>query len=53
MKKALDLAGEDECYVILNKYWWASPKILDEAKLEADSWKEISMGEIYIFKYKK
>lgn len=51
MHKAMELAGADEGYFILNKYWWAFPKILDEAKFEAEAWKEIGNGEVYVFKY--
>lgn len=53
MAKAMDLAGVNEGYFVLNKYWWAFEKILAEAKLEAASWEEIDKGEIYIFKYLK
>lgn len=53
MIKAMDFAGVNEGYFILNKYWWAFPKILDEAKLEADKWQKIGNGDIYIFEYKK
>jgi len=53
MLKAMDFAGVGQSYFVLNKYWWAFPKILAEAKLEADSWTEIKDGEIYIFKYSK
>lgn len=53
MFKAMDLAGVDKGYFVLNDYWWAFPKILAEAKLEADSWREINGGKIYIFKYEK
>lgn len=53
MQKAMDLAGVKVGYFILNKYWWAFPKILDEAKFEAQAWKEIGNGEIYVFKYLK
>lgn len=53
MAEAMNLTGVNQSYFILNKYWWAFPKILAEAKLEADSWTEIGQGEIYIFKYKR
>lgn len=53
MISAMEFSGVDEAYFILNKYWWAFPKLLEEAKLEADSWKEINHGNIYIFKYTK
>ena len=51
--RAMDLAGVNEGYFVLNKYWWAFKKILDEAKLSADSFEEIDSGEVYIFKYIK
>jgi hypothetical protein len=50
---AMDLAGVRESYFVLNKYWWAFPKILAEAKLSADSWREIGDGKIFVFLYKK
>jgi hypothetical protein len=53
MIKAMELAGVKEGYFVLNKYWWAFPKLLEEAKLEADSWEEIDRGRVYIFKYAK
>lgn len=53
MFRALDLAGVNQGYFVLNKYWWAFKKILDEAKLSADSWQEIDNEEIFVFKYIK
>jgi hypothetical protein len=53
VQAAMDLAGVDKGYFVLNKYWWAYKKIADEAKLEADSWYEIDNGELIIFKYSK
>ncbi|PLX21936.1 hypothetical protein C0584_01195 [Candidatus Parcubacteria bacterium] len=49
--KALDLVNINELYFVLNKYWWAFPKLLEEAKLEADSFKEFGDGDVYVFKY--
>lgn len=51
VKSALELTGAKTGYFVLNKYWWAFPKISAEAKLEADSWEEIDDGEVIIFKY--
>lgn len=51
--EAMNLAGVNEAYFVLNKYWWAFDKIKEEAKLEADSWHEIDDGEIIIFQYTK
>lgn len=53
MLKAMDLTGVNEGYFVLNKYWRAFPKILDEAKLSADSWQKIGGGQVYAFKYEK
>lgn len=51
MKQAVDLAGVEKGYLVLNKYWWAFEKIKEEAKLEADSYKIIDKGKIYIFEF--
>lgn len=49
--KAMDFAGVNKVYFVLNKYWGAFPKILDEAKLEANAWHKINEGEVYVFEY--
>jgi len=51
--EAMNLAGVNEAYFVLNKYWYASPKILEESKLEADSWQSIGNGEVFVFKYQR
>ena len=51
MNAAMDLVGVKKGYFILNKYWWAFPKILEEAKFEADDWKDFGNGEVYVFEY--
>ena len=53
MTGAMDLARVDGGYFVLNKYWWAFPKILDEAKFAADSWKSFGDGQVYVFKFKR
>ena len=53
MLAAMDLAGVNQGYFVLNKYWWAFTKILEEAKLKADSWQVIDNGEVFVFKYEK
>ena len=53
MLKAMGLADAATGYFVLNKYWWAFPKILAEAKLSSNGWQLIDDGEIYIFKYTK
>lgn len=53
MAAAMDLAGVNKGYFVLNDYWWASSKIIDEAKLAADSYKEFKNGAVTVFVYKK
>ncbi|MCK5416598.1 hypothetical protein KAI92_04180 [Candidatus Parcubacteria bacterium] len=53
MIEAMNFAGVNESYFILNKYWWAFEKIKKEASLAADHIEEIDDGEIVIFKYIK
>lgn len=53
MFRAMDLTGVNESYFVLNRYWWAFAKILDEAKLSASSWQAINNGEVFVFKYER
>lgn len=53
MLKAMDLVGVNEAYFVINKYWKDSRKIIENAKLEADEFKSINNGEIYIFRYER
>lgn len=53
MGAALDLAGVNEGYLIINKYWYQSDRIINAAKLSADSWQTLDNGNIYIFKYQR
>ncbi|MFA5184259.1 MAG: hypothetical protein WC456_01915 [Patescibacteria group bacterium] len=47
---ACALAGVDEAYLIVNKYWYQSSRIINEAKLRASEWWTIN-NEVYIFRY--
>jgi hypothetical protein len=53
MLKAMEFSQTKRAYLIINKYWWASDKIIAEAKLSADFWQKIDDGKIYIFEYRK
>lgn len=53
IEAAMDLTETREAYFVLNKYWWAFPKILEEAKIEADFTQEFDNGNVYVFKYNK
>jgi len=52
MLNALDLAGVNTGYLVINKYWYQSGRIINEAKLAADKWWTIN-NEVYIFKYQR
>ncbi|MFA6106469.1 MAG: hypothetical protein WC745_02215 [Patescibacteria group bacterium] len=51
INKAMNLADVKTGYFVLNKYWFEFPKVLDEAKLSADSFKAFCNGQDYVFKY--
>lgn len=51
MRQAMDLAGVNQGFFVLNKYWYQFPKLLAEAQLSAKSWQSINNGQVYIFKY--
>lgn len=50
MAQARNLAGVDESYLVVNLYWFQSARVINAAKLTANSWENIN-NEIYIFKY--
>ncbi len=50
MASARALVGVKESYLIVNKYWFQSDRVISAAKLSADSWQTIN-NEVYIFKY--
>jgi hypothetical protein len=52
MQKAMALTGTKEAYLVINKYWHDSGKIIKAAKLSANSWQELGNNDIFIFKYK-
>jgi hypothetical protein len=52
MLRALDRVGVDEGFLIVNKYWYQSGQVINQAKLTADSWRDID-GEVYIFGYRR
>lgn len=45
------LAGTDSVYFVLNKYWQDFPKLLEEAKLSAKSYKSFADNSVYVFSY--
>ncbi len=53
MLQAMNLAGVNEGFFVLNKYWTDFVKIRDEAKLSSDKWWSIGNGDVYVFEYKR
>ncbi|MCU0679942.1 MAG: hypothetical protein MUF50_01390 [Planctomycetes bacterium] len=51
MKEIMAWLKVKNAYLVINKYWWASDKIIEEAKLEAQSWQNIDNGTVWVFKY--
>jgi hypothetical protein len=49
--EAMNLAGVDQCWLVVNDYWTNSKKIIENAKLTADDWQSIDGGANYIFRY--
>lgn len=52
MINAMDLTGVDNGYLVVNKYWYQSGRIINEAKLIADNWWTIN-DQVFIFKYQR
>lgn len=48
--EAMTLVGVKKAYLVVNRYWHQSGRIINEAKLAADKWRTIN-NEIYIFEY--
>jgi hypothetical protein len=50
---AMDLAGVDVAYFVVNDYWWKSDEVIENAKHEADEWFSLGDGQITIFRFTK
>jgi hypothetical protein len=53
MVKAMDIAGSDEAYFVLNRYWNNFEKIAAQARDSADSVTSISDGRVLVFIYRR
>lgn len=51
IKKAMDLAGVKLGYLVVNKYWYQSGRVISEAKLTAQRWWTVN-NDVYIFEYR-
>ena len=50
-KKAMNLAGVDTAYFVVNDYWFLADKIIENAKREANDWVAIDNGATTVFEY--
>lgn len=50
--EAMNFAQVNKGYLVINKYWNRSAELINEAKIEADSWQNIN-DEVFVFYYKK
>jgi hypothetical protein len=53
MVAAMNLAGVDTAYFVVNSYWANSQKIIEGAKKTADDWREFGDGQVWVFLYKR
>ena len=52
LEGAFKLTGADESYLVINKYWNQSGRIIIEAKVNSNKWWQKS-DQVYIFKYNR
>jgi hypothetical protein len=53
MVKAMDIAGVNQAFFIVNDYWTGANKTIAAARTQADSWFPVDDGKNIIFFYKK
>lgn len=53
INKAMDLAGVNQAYLVINNYWTDAAKIIPQLLPLADNWQEIDGGKNYIFYFHK
>jgi len=51
VREAAKLTGVNDVYFVLNKYWYAFPKVMSEAELSADAWKSFGDNDVIVYKY--
>ncbi len=53
MEQAMELAGVEESYFAVNRYWWGFDQIVQWTKLIADDYYVIGNEDVYIFYFTK
>ncbi|HBU27639.1 TPA: hypothetical protein DEB00_00805 [Candidatus Uhrbacteria bacterium] len=49
--RAMDLAGVNKLYFVINDYWWSAERAIERAKLSTDTWFLIDNGATTVFVY--
>lgn len=52
MNEAMTKTGVSESWLVVSRSWWASEKIIGEAKELSDYWNKTPDGQIYFFRFK-
>jgi len=53
IEEAMDLAGVNHAYFVMNDYWFDADKIIESAKQTADHWFAVDGGAVTIFEYQR
>lgn len=51
--EAMDLAGVDRAYFVVNDYWWSAERAVERAKLSTEDWFLIDDGATTVFVYER
>jgi hypothetical protein len=51
VKELLSQVEADNAYLVVNDYWWAYERIINEMKVEADDYYQIADGQISVFHF--
>ena len=50
---AMDLAGVDKAYFVVNEYWWSAEAAIERARLSAEDYFTIDDGAVWVFIYSR
>lgn len=53
MNQAMDLAGVELGFFVVNEYWWDSERIIEHAKNEAIDWFALGEGSVTVFIFER
>jgi hypothetical protein len=53
MISAMELAGVDRAYFVVNAYWWDADAIIEQTKAVANDWFAVGDGDVTIFVFER